>query len=90
MFNQSINQISNVDKNYFHYSWFHLWHMTLLLPQDGDTLSRIQQALQQLQNEVERLSDTTQQLMDDSVNKQKRIDVRRAKLLWKRIDQFEH
>ncbi|KAK2175769.1 hypothetical protein NP493_709g03015 [Ridgeia piscesae] len=42
--------------------------------QDSDALSRMQQAILQLQAELDRLSVSTQQLIDDNNNKQKDID----------------
>ena len=43
--------------------------------QDSDALSRMQQVVLQLQAEVERVSNTMQQLVDDCNAKQKDIDV---------------
>ena len=48
--------------------------------QDSDALSRMQQAILQLQAELDRLSVSTQQLIDDNNMKQKDIDVSHCSL----------
>lgn len=52
-----------------------------LCVQDSDALSRMQQAILQLQAELDRLSVSTQQLIDDNNNKQKDIDVSQSHYL---------
>ena len=43
--------------------------------QDSDALSRMQQAVLNIQAELERLDKVTQQLMDENLRKQKDIEV---------------
>ena len=49
--------------------------LCVCLLQDSDALSRMQQAILQLQAELDRLSVSTQQLIDDNNMKQTDIDV---------------
>lgn len=49
--------------------------INLSLLQDSDALSRLQQILLQLQAEVDRLSTTSQSLIDDAASKQTAIQV---------------
>lgn len=50
-------------------------YQLISFPQDSDTLTRLQQAILQLQGELEQLNKTTQQLLEDSSDKQKQIEV---------------
>ena len=50
--------------------------------QDNEALTRLQQAIIQLQSQLERLNNLTQELTDESSNHRKNIEVSRTLFLY--------